>query len=290
MSKIIVATDSNSGVTQEKAKEMGIKVLPMPFYVGDTCYLEGIDLQREDFFKMLEEGANVNTSQPSPESVMELWDNALEENDQIVYIPMSSALSGSCGTAMMLSKEDKYEGKVFVVDNGRVSTPLLRSILDAQELIEKGYEANEIKEILERNKEKMIIYVAVDTLDYLAKGGRVSNSTAFVGNILHMKPILKFGTGMLETYKKARGSKMAQKNMIEAMKEELETNFKEELEKGEVTILAASSAEPEVTKAWVALIEESFPGYKVLCDDLPLSLCCHIGPGGLGIGCSCKPV
>lgn len=290
MEKIGILTDSNSGVTQKRAKELGIGVLPMPFCVDGTDYLEDIDLTREQFFEMIADGAQVNTSQPSPESVMHLWDEALKEYDTIVYIPMSSALSGSCQTAQMLAMEEDYAGKVFVVDNGRVSTPLLRSVLDAMELRDKGYNAKEIKELLEKHKDSMTIYVAVETLEYLVKGGRLNSSTAMVGNILHLKPVLKFGIGMLETYKKARGFKMAQKAMIEAMKHDMETIYKEQVEKGEFYLLAASSATDEVTKEWVAMIEEQIPGFPVLCDDLPISLCCHIGPGGLGIGCSCKPV
>lgn len=289
MKPIGVITDSHSGLTQQQAKELGIFVLPMPFYVDDECCYEDITLSRDAFFEKLKSGANISTSQPSPADVMKLWDEALKEYEQVLYIPISSGLSGSCATAAAMAQEEPYEDRVFVVDNGRVSTPLRRSVLDALELIEEGYSAKEIKEMLEAARDKMVIYVGVETLEHLKRGGRVSPATAALGTVLNIKPVLKFDVGTLDTYQKCRGTKKAKKAMIEAMKNDLETKFKEWYDKGEIYLLAASSASEEDTQEWVKEIKEAFPGMEVMCDKLSLGVCCHIGYGGLGIGCSCRP-
>lgn len=289
MGKIGVATDSHSGILPEMAKELGVMVLPMPFYVDEECYYEEVSITRKEFFEQLNAGKKVSTSQPSPEAVMEFWTEGLKEYDQIIYIPMSSGLSGSCGTAMMLSQEEEFDNKVFVVDNGRVSTPLHRSIMDALELVSEGYSAEKIKEILEAEKEKMSIYIAVETLEFLKKGGRISPATAAIGTLLNIKPVLKLGVGVLETYKKSRGMKKAKKEMLEAIKTDLETTFREYYENGEVYLLAASSADEEITNAWLAEIQAAFPDMEIMCDNLSLGISCHVGEGGLGVGCSCKP-
>lgn len=289
MKSIGIATDSHSGILPEKAAELGVMVLPMPFYFDEECFYEEVSITREEFFTQLSSGKKVSTSQPSPDSVMNFWREGLKKYEQIVYIPLSSGVSGSCDTAKMLAKEPEFAGKVFVVDNGRVSTPLLRSILDALELVEEGYSAEQIREILEDFKDKMVIYVAVETLEFLKKGGRVTPSTAAIGTLLNIKPILKFDIGILETYKKSRGMKKARREMLEAMKREFETTFKEFYDKGEIYLLAASSADEETTQDWVREIKEFFPGMDVLCDNLSMGLSCHIGPNGLGIGCSCRP-
>lgn len=289
MKSVGIITDSHSGILPEEAKKLGIKVLPMPFYFEEECFYEGVSITREEFFKRLNSGVKVSTSQPSPESVMEIWREGLKEYEQIVYIPLSSGLSGACSTARMLSQEDEFEGKVFVVDNGRVSTLLRRSVLDALELIDEGYDAKRIKEILEQSKEDMVIYVAVENLEFLKKGGRVTPTTAAIGSILNIKPILKFGTGVLDTYKKCRGMKKARKEMLEAMKHELETTFKEFYDKKEIHLLAATSADEQTTQEWIEEINSVFPNMEIMCDRLTMGLCCHIGEGGLGIGWSCKP-
>ena len=289
MNAIGVATDSHSGLTKEDAKRLGILVLPMPFYVDEECFYEEVSITREKFFEELNSGKKVSTSQPSPESVMEFWKDALKEYEQLIYIPMSSGLSGSCNTAMVLAQEDEFEGKVFVVDNGRVSTPLVRSLLDAKELISEGYSAKEVKEILEDAKNQMTIYLGVETLEFLKKGGRITATTAAVGTLLNIKPILKFDVGLLESYKKCRGMKKARKEMLEAMKNDFETTFKDAYDNGDVYLLAASSADAETTQGWVDEIKAYFPGMEVLCGNLSLGLCCHAGEGALGIGCSCKP-
>lgn len=289
MKPVGIATDSHSGILPKEAADLGVMVLPMPFYFDEECYYEEVSITREEFFRQLNAGKKVSTSQPSPEAVMELWKEGLKQYEQILYIPMSSGLSGSCNTAKMLASEPEFAGKVFVVDNGRVATPLHRSILDALELVEEGYSAEKIKEILEAEKNKMAIYIAVETLEFLKKGGRVTPATAAIGTLLNIKPILKFDIGILETYKKCRGMKKARREMLEAMKHEFETTFREYYDNGEVYLMAASSADEQTTKDWIQEIQDFFPGMEVLCDNLTLGLCCHIGEGGLGIGCSCKP-
>lgn len=289
MKSIKIITDSHSSITQKQARELDITVLPMPFYIDGICYYEDITLSRETFFEKLASGAKVTTSQPSPAEVLRLWDEALKECDEVLYIPISSGLSGSCMTASALAQEEPYEGRVFVVDNGRVSTPLHRSVLDALELIREGYSAAQIKQILEEARDKMVIYVAVDTLTHLKNGGRISAASAMLGTVLNIKPVLKFDVGILDVYKKCRGFLMAKKVMIESMRRDLETTFKTWYEKGEVSLLAASSSTAEITQAWVEEIKAAFPGMDVMCDNLSLGVSCHIGEGGLGIGCSCRP-
>ena len=289
MREICVVTDSHSGISQEEASRLGIFVVPMPFYFGDECYYEGVSITRDELFKRLAAGEEVSTSQPSPMDVTSVWDKALEIAKYVVYIPISSGLSGSCETAMMLANDDKYQGKVFVVDNGRVSALLHRSVLDALELVEKGYSPEKIKKILEESRADMNIYVAVDTLEHLKRGGRISATSAVLGTLLNIKPVLKFDVGTLDVHAKARGFIKAKKIMLEALKNDLETKFKECYEKQEVYLLAAGSTIKEVAEKWVAEIKEFFPGMDVIYDDLTMGLCCHIGQGGLGIGCSCKP-
>ena len=289
MKSIGIATDSHSGILQEEAEKLGVMVLPMPFFFGEECFYEGVSITRDDFFARLNAGETVSTSQPSPESVMEFWRKGLEKYESIVYMPISSGLSGSCHTAMMLAEEEEFQGKVFVVDHGRISTPLHRTILDALELVEEGCSAEKIKSILEADKENMTIYIAVETLEFLKKGGRISAATAAVGTLLNIKPVLKLGVGVLDTYKKCRGMRRAKTEMLETMKQELETTFKEALEKGELYLMAASSADEETTKEWVEEIEAYFPGMEVMCDYLTMGISCHTGDGALGIGCSCKP-
>lgn len=289
MHSILVATDSHSGLSQKAAKELGIKVLPMPFFFGEECYFEEVSLTREAFFERLNAGEVVSTSQPAPDSVIEFWREGLKEYETILYVPMSSGLSGSCNTAMMLARDEEFEGKVFVVDNGRVSTPLVRSLMDALEMVQEGMSAAKIKEVLEAEKEKMSIYIAVETLEYLKKGGRISAATAALGTMLNIKPILKLGVSLLDTYKKSRGMKKAKREMLEAIQSDLENEFKEYYDRGEAYLLAATSANEQETAEWVAEIKEYFPGMDVLAGNLSLGICCHIGEGALGVGISCRP-
>lgn len=289
MKPIGIVTDSHSGITPKLAEELNIMVLPMPFYIDGECYYENLTLSRDAFFEKLNAKADVSTSQPSLGDVMQIWDKALQEYEQILYIPLSSGLSGSCAAATALSCDEPYEGRVFVVDNGRVSALLHRSILDALELIDEGYSAPEIKEILERFRADMVIYVAVDTLEHLKRGGRISPATASIGTLLNVKPVLKFDVSTLDSFKNCRGFVKAKKAMIEAVQHDLQTTFCKQHEKGEVFLLAAGSAPKDVTEEWIQEIRAAFPGMEVMYDDLSLGLSCHIGPGGLGIGLSCRP-
>lgn len=289
MGNVGIITDSHSGILEGEAKELGIRVVPMPFAFGDKVYFENVNITREEFFSRLKAGEKVSTTQPSPEDVTRVWDEVLKEFDEIVYIPMSSGLSGGCNTARVLAADEPYEGKVFVVDNGRVSATLHRSVLDACLMAQKGYKGQEIKDILEKSKENTVIYLGVDDLSYLKNGGRISGATAFIGGMLNIKPVLKFDTGLLEKHKECRGMMKARKEMIAAMKKDFETRFASYADKNEMYLLAAASAEPEVTKSWIEEIKAAFPGYEVLYDDLTFGLACHTGPGALGIACSAKP-
>ena len=289
MKKTGIVTDSHSGITPAEAEQLGIWVVPMPFYIDGNCYFENTTITREQFFEKLLSGSDISTSQPSPESVMKVWDEALSEYEEILYLPITSGLSGSCATATAFAQEEKYAGKVFVVDHGRVSTPLRRTVMDAMEMVEEGYSAQQIRTSIENDRDNMVIYIGVENLDCLKRGGRVSATTAAVATVLNIKPVLRLTTGLLDTYKKCHGFKNARKVMIDTMRHDIETKFKEWDDKGELYLMAASSADPEVTKEWVKEIEEAFPGHKVLSDDLTLGLSAHVGHGGLGIGCSCRP-
>ena len=289
MNSIGIATDSHSGILPEEAKRLGIMVLPMPFFCEEKCYYEEVSITREEFFGQLRAGKTVSTSQPSPEAVMEFWREGLKNYEKILYIPMSSGLSGACNTAKVLAGEDEFAGRVLVVDNGRIATPLHRSILDALEMAEEGCSAEQIQKTLEEEKDKMAIYIAVESLELLKKGGRITPATAAIGTLLNIEPILKLGVGVLDTYKKCRGMRKAKRDMLAAMKQELATTFKEAHEKNEVYLMAASSADEETTKQWVEEIQAAFPGMEVMCDYLTMGISCHIGEGGLGIGCSCRP-
>ena len=289
MKSIGIITDSHSGITQEEAKQLGIWVLPMPFYIDGECYLEGINLTREEFFEKLEGGSVIATSQPSPADVCDVWDWALKEFEKVLYLPLSSGLSGSCETAMALARDEQYEGKILVVDHGQISTPLHQMVLDTLELIEKGFSAEQIKKILESGKDRMMIYIGVETLEYLKRGGRVTPAAAAIGSVLNIKPVLKLETGKLDSFKKCRGFSKVKKTMIEAMKQEMDTRFADALADGQLRLLAASSADKEETENWVKEIEDAFPGMKVFCDPLSLGVSCHTGAGALGIGCSVAP-
>lgn len=277
--KIAIVTDTNSGITQEEAKELGIYLIAMPFFINKNTYYEGITLSQEEFFKKLENDENISTSQPSPGTVIELWDNLLKDYDYILHIPMSSGLSSSMETARMLSSD--YEGKVLVVDNKRISVTFRQSILDALYLIEKGLSAKEIQEILEKEALESIIYVTVDTLKYLEKGGRITPAVAALGSIFNIKPVLLIDGGKLDTYKKVRGLKSAQKAMIEAIKNDIENRFKGT----DYLIQTAYSGDLEQGNKWNETVKQAFPEHDVYNDVLPMSICCHVGPGALGITC-----
>ena len=285
MSKIAIVTDSNSGISQERAKEMGIFVLPMPFLINGKEHLDGIDLFPPEFYEYLKQDADVSTSQPSPESVTALWDKVLGEYDEIVHIPMSSGLSGSCETAMMLAQD--YDGKVQVVNNQRISVTQRQSVLDALALAQKGKSAAEIKEILERDKLQSSIYIMVDTLYYLKKGGRITPAAAALGTLLKLKPVLQIQGEKLDAFAKARTVKQAKNIMIQAMKNDFENRFLDPA--GEHMYLEmAYTHNLEEAEAFRKEVQEAFPGMEIQMDPLSLSVSCHIGPGALAVACSRK--
>ena len=283
MGKIAIVTDSNSGITQAQAKELGIRVLPMPFYINGELFFEDITLTQEEFYKRLAEDADISTSQPSPGSVIELWDELLEEYDEIIHIPMSSGLSSSCETAMMLAKD--YDGRVHVIDNQRISVTQRQSVLDAMEMAEKGLGAKEIEEVLMREKLEASIYITVDTLKYLKKGGRVTAAGAALGAVLNIKPVLQIQGEKLDAYAKVRGFKAAKKTMIEAMRKDITERFAGK----KLYMQAAYTCSDEEAEGWKKELEEKFPGYDIYLDRLSLSVSCHIGPGAMAVTCSKVP-
>ena len=289
MKSIGIITDSHSGISQEEARALGIWVVPMPFYIDGECYLEGVTLTREEFFEKLESGATIATSQPSPADVCDVWDWALKEYEKVLYMPLSSGLSGSCETAMALARDEQYEGKILVVDHGQIATPLHKMVLDTLEMIENGYSAEEIKDILEAGKERMMIYIGVQTLEYLKRGGRVTPAAAAIGSVLNIKPVLKLETGKLDSFRKCRGFGKARKAMIEAMQAEIEEKYADAKADGKLHLLAASSANDEETTDWINEIKAAFPDMDVFCDLLSLGVSCHTGTGALGIGCAVVP-
>ena len=286
MKKIAVVTDSNSGITQSAAKELGVFVLPMPFYINEELFLEDITLTQEEFYKKLLEDADISTSQPTPLDVTELWDKVLKEYDELVYIPMSSDLSNSCETAMALARD--YEGKVFVVDNQRISVTQRQSVLDALKLIKEGKEGAEVKQILEETRMGASIYITLETLKYLKKGGRITPAAAAIGTILNLKPILQIQGDKLDAFSKSRGKMKAKKIMLEAIHHDLETRFAKEWEEGRMTIQAAYTGNLEEAQQWKEEIEAEFPGMDIHMDPLSLSVSCHIGHGALAIVCCLK--
>ncbi|OUN08925.1 MULTISPECIES: DegV family protein [unclassified Flavonifractor] len=281
MSKIAIATDSNSGITQAQGKELGIFVLPMPFYINDELFLEDITLSQEQFYERLAQDADVKTTQPSPGDVTDLWDKILQDYDQIVYIPMSSGLSSSCETAMMLAQD--YEGKVFVVNNQRISVTQRQSVLDALEMAQAGKSAQEIHDYLERTKFDSDIYITVDTLKYLKKGGRCTPAAAALGAVLGIKPVLRIKGEKLDSFAKVRGWKAAKKAMIDAIHNTMETEFAGLSGPEQLHIAAAYTGDRADAQEWLEELEAIFPGYPIHMDPLSLSVACHIGPGARAV-------
>lgn len=284
--KIAVVTDSNSGITQQQAKELGVTVLPMPFYINEQLFLEGITLTQEEFYKKLEEDANISTSQPSPADVMETWERLLADHEEVVHIPMSSGLSNSCQTAFVLSRE--FNGRVHVVDNQRISVTQRQSVLDALTLIQAGKTGAQVKEILEAEKSESSIYITLETLKYLKKGGRITPAAAALGTVLKLKPVLQIQGEKLDAFAKARGKKQAKKIMIKAMEEDLKKRFKEYNKKGLMCLEDAYTGNLEEAEEWKKELEKEFPGMEIHMDPLSLSVACHIGQGALAVAVSKK--
>ncbi|MEY8236333.1 DegV family protein [Lachnospiraceae bacterium 66-29] len=285
MGKIAVVTDSNSGITQKQAKEYGINVLPMPFFIDGETYFEDIDLTQEQFYQKLEGKAEISTSMPAVGTVTELWDQLLKEYEGIVHIPMSSGLSSSCETAMMLSQE--YNGKVQVVNNQRISVTQKQSVLDALKLAEEGKNAEEIKKYLEEVKYDSSIYIMVDTLYYLKKGGRITPAAAALGTLLKLKPVLQIQGEKLDAYAKARTVKQARSIMIDAIKNDFAKRFGDETGNN-MHIFVAYTKDKDTALDFKAQLLEAFPGQDIDVDPLSLSVACHIGPGSLAVACSKK--
>ena len=286
MGKIAIVTDSNSGITQEQAKKMGVHVIPMPFYINETMYLEGVTLTQEEFYERLKNDEPISTSQPSPAEVCGLWDMLLKENDEIVHIPMSSGLSNSCETAMGLARD--YDGKVQVVDNQRISVTQYQSVADALALRDAGKSAAEIKEVLEAEKLESSIYITLETLKYLKKGGRITPAAAAIGTVLNLKPVLQIQGEKLDAYAKVRGKKQAKRVMLKAAQEDMQERFAEYKKEGLMCIEGAYTGNPEEAEEFKKEIEAAFPGHEVRMAPLSLSVACHIGHGALAVACTKK--
>lgn len=282
--KVAIITDSNSGITQEEGRKLGIRVVPMPFMINGEEYLEDITLTQQEFYAKLGDGSDISTSQPSPESIMALWDEVLEEYDEIVHIPMSSGLSGSCQTALMLAED--YDGKVEVVNNQRISVTQRQSVLDAKEMAEKGMSAAEIKEKLEAVKFESSIYITLDTLKYLKKGGRITPAAAALGTLLRLKPVLTIQGEKLDAFAKARTMKQAKSMMVAAITKDLEERFGNRTGKN-VHLEVAHTDNQAAAEEFARELKELFPETgDIVVDPLSLSVSCHIGPGSLAVACS----
>lgn len=285
MAKIAIVTDSNSGITQKEATDLGLYVLPMPFMIGDKTYYEDIDLTQEKFYEMLRSDIEISTSQPTPESVTALWDKLLTEYDEIVHIPMSSGLSGSCQSAMIFAQE--YDGRVQVVNNQRISVTQRQSALDAMQLANKGMSASKIKALLEEDKFNSSIYIMLDTLYYLKKGGRITPAAAAIGTMLRLKPVLTIQGEKLDAFAKARTVSQGKSMMINAIRNDINNRFGGMTEDKNIWLQMAYTYDKEAALAFKAEVQEAFPGYDIHMDPLSLSVACHIGPGALAVAC-CK--
>lgn len=288
MGKVAIVTDSNSGITQAEAKELGVYVLPMPFYIDEQLYYEEISLSQEGFYQHLSDKAEISTSMPAIPDVTELWDELLKTHEGVVYIPMSSGLSSSCSTAMAMAQD--YDGKVQVADNKRISVTLKQAVIEAKERSDAGWSAEEIKNYLEETAADSSIYITLDTLYYLKKGGRITPAAAALGTLLRLKPVLQIQGDKLDAYAKCRTTKAAHTTMLDAMRKDFVDRF-DAGENGEgMHIMAAYTGTDDTeAKAWVQEIKEAFGGHEVtFVEPLSLSVSCHIGPGAIAIACTKK--
>lgn len=282
--RVAVITDSNSGISKEEAKEKGIFVLPMPFIIGEESYFEDINLTQDQFYEMLDDGKDIHTSQPSLEAVMSLWDEALKDYDEVVHIPMSSGLSGACQSAIMLS--DEYDGKVQVVNNQRISVTQRQSVMDALKLASEGKNAKEIKDILEEDKMNSSIYIMLDTLYYLKKGGRITPAAAALGTLLKIKPVLQIQGEKLDAFAKARTTNQGKSIMIHSIRNDMENRFGGATPEN-IWLQIAYTKDLDAALALKEEVAEAFPGFDIQMSPLSLSVSCHIGPGALAVAC-CK--
>ncbi len=286
MSKIAIVTDSNSGITQAQGKELGIFVLPMPFMINEEPFFEDINLTQDEFYKKLESGADVITSQPSPEDVLNLWKEILRDHDEIVHIPMSSGLSGSCQSAIMLSED--FNGKVQVVNNQRISVTQRQSCLDAKLLASRGMNAKQIREFLEKDKFNSSIYIMLDTLYYLKKGGRITPAAAAIGTLLKLKPVLQIQGEKLDAFAKARTVNQGKITMVNAIRNDMETRFGGAAPDN-IWLQIAYTKNIDAAMQFKKELQQEFPGFDIQMDPLSLSVSCHIGPGALAVAC-CKKI
>ena len=285
MRKIAIVTDSNSGITQDEGRKLGISVLPMPFYINEVMYLEGVTLSQEEFYERLKKDEPISTSQPNPGEVCGLWDTLLKEYNEIVHIPMSSGLSASCETAMGLARD--YNGKVQVVDNQRISVTQKQSVMDALTLVQAGKSAAEIREILEAERRESSIYITLETLKYLKKGGRITPAAAALGTLLKLKPVLQIQGEKLDAFAKARTVKQAKTIMTEAMKNDFEKRFHSP-DGEKMNLELAYTFDTAAAEAFKEEVQAVFPDNEIVMQPLSLSIACHIGPGALAIACSKK--
>ena len=285
MSRVAVATDSNSGITQEEAKRLGVTVLPMPFYIDGQLYLEGVDLSSEEFYKKLTSSRDISTSMPAVGDVMDCWNRLLKDYEEVVYIPMSSGLSSSCLTARNFAEEEEYQGKVFVVDNHRISVTLKLSVIEAKKMADAGKSADQIRRVLEKTAHESSIYITLDTLEYLKRGGRLTPAAAMIGTLLHIKPVLQIQGEKLDTFAKARTIKQAKQIMLDAVASDLRNRFAG-LPMSDITISMAHIQSMEEANLFRQEARALWPDQEIIIDPLPSSIACHLGPGALAITCT----
>lgn len=285
MGRIAIATDSNSGITQSEARDLGVYVIPMPFYSNGKTFFEEIDLSQEEFYDLLQNGTDISTSMPTVGDVLSFWDELLKEYDEVLYIPMSSGLSSSCETAMMLASE--YDGKVQVANNQRISVTMRQSVLDAIQLASEGMNALEIKEFLEKTKFESSIYIMVDTMTYLKKGGRVTPTAAALGTLLKIKPVLQIQGEKLDLFGKARTAKQAKSMMTEQLAKDFENRFQTP-DGSQMNIAVAYTKNIEPALEFQSELQQIYKNHEILVRPLSLSISCHIGPGSLAVACTKK--
>lgn len=288
--KTAIVTDSNSGITQSLAQELGISVVPMPVLIDGELYFEDLTLTQETFYEKLKADAQVSTSQPNPIDVGDVWDKVLKEYDELVYIPMSSGLSETCHTLQHYAEtEERFKGKVFVVDNQRISVTQRQSVMDGLAMTKEGKSAKEIYDWLMKTKMQSSIYIMVGTLKYLKKGGRLTPAVAAIGTLLKIKPVLQIQGFKLDQYAKVRKLADAKTTMIEALKKDINTRFQEEYKAGKLSIAVAHTENFEEAEKFKEELIEQFPDIEfTYLDPLSLSISCHIGPGALACVCTIK--
>ena len=284
--KTAIMTDTNSGINKKEADELGIFLLPMPVIVKDKTYLEGIDISLGEMYEIMEDGIETSTSQPSPGSLMEMWDDILEEYDEVVHIPMTSGLSGSCENARGLARS--YKGRVIVVDNHRISVPQRESVLEAKKMADMGKNGQEIAEYLEESGKDSSIYITVSDLKYLQRSGRLGSTSAFLGSLLNIKPILTIQGEKIDAFAKCRGIKLCERKMIEALENDINVRFKDVPKENIQVVVAGTLKEQDEIDEWTKAVQEAFPYSRVYYNALPCSILSHAGPGCKGLGAVVK--